>query len=450
MKKRIFSIVMSAMLVGSISVASVYADTIPESGLGEALSDVTVTEDLDVKNPVYKIVVPTSYDFAVDPFEQMDEGSQIASSDYYVINKSNVNVTTDISFKLAKNSAVSTTLADKKASYDEDTHTKGYLDIAASPSAIDKDKNAASLWIGAAAAYNVTPVNATAKATKLNLNSTTDDASKVYVKDDESTDIKVFKSSITPTGYTAATSADSIGGIAYKNDGTFEYDDITGVSATKYWADTTTGEGKEGALKDLTDASPNVITLGTEATKMRLALAKANSVDVYTDAAATTSVQATGSATADGVTAFRLVGAANPNYKWAASLIDLTVSYNFNGIAASDYGTLKYVGSTDGGKTGESKMVKSSTPTASPTFSLDNNKLTFSNVPTTYTDIKFYTAEANALMSAYDGQIVTELKSDVVGNTSGTITFVDAWKSIVVKAEFITGDGTVVATWTKS
>lgn len=372
MKKRIFSIVLSAMLVGSLSIASVSAD-ISSDGLGTALSDVNVDVTLGVKNPVYKIVVPTSYTFAVDPFEQMTPGSQIGSADYHVINKSNVNVTTDISFKLAKSS---NTMADKKATYDasetkDTTYPNGYLSIASSPDTVETDKNAASLWIGAAAAYKVTTTK-TADVNKLYTNSTTAVSGAVIYKNDaDETDIRAYASGVTPNGFTKQASG-TANGIAYDADGIVKYADITGISDAIYWQDTTNTEGKEGELGDLTEQSPNVVTIGTESQTMHLALAKANSID-YCAADDDNTVQATASATENGVTSFRFIGAANPNYKWADSLMKLTVSYNFNGIAASDYTALQYVGTaSDGsnGKTGVSKMVKDSSTPGAVTYSL--------------------------------------------------------------------------------
>ena len=98
MKKRIFSIVLAGILTGSISAMGVSAEF--DGSLGTFGTEQTITEDNAVENPVIKVVVPTSFDFAIDAFEQKDNGSQIYSSENYIINKSNVAIKADIAMSV--------------------------------------------------------------------------------------------------------------------------------------------------------------------------------------------------------------------------------------------------------------------------------------------------------------------------------------------------------------
>lgn len=59
----------------------------------------SITGDSTVVNPSYKVVVPTTLVFGIDPFQQKGQ-SQIYSEDFYVINKSNVPVQLDCAVTL--------------------------------------------------------------------------------------------------------------------------------------------------------------------------------------------------------------------------------------------------------------------------------------------------------------------------------------------------------------
>ena len=105
MKRRMATTMMAATLctamLGSTALA---AD--PNKELGEAeMGGSTITGDSEVENPTYKIVVPTTLEFAIDPFQQKGQ-SQIYSKDFYMVNKSNVPVQLDCAVTLAAGSGV--------------------------------------------------------------------------------------------------------------------------------------------------------------------------------------------------------------------------------------------------------------------------------------------------------------------------------------------------------
>lgn len=86
--------VCTAML-GSTVLASSFDGNLDETKMGGQ----EITGDSGVENPTYKIVVPTTLDFAVDPFQQKGQ-SQIYSKDFYMVNKSNVPVQLDCAVTL--------------------------------------------------------------------------------------------------------------------------------------------------------------------------------------------------------------------------------------------------------------------------------------------------------------------------------------------------------------
>ncbi len=94
MKQRIAKTLLAATLCTAMLGSTALADdlTVP----GQAGS---VTGESTVENPKYKIVVPTSLVFAIDPFEQKGQ-SQIYSEDFSMINKSNVPVRLDCAVSL--------------------------------------------------------------------------------------------------------------------------------------------------------------------------------------------------------------------------------------------------------------------------------------------------------------------------------------------------------------
>ena len=140
MKKRIFSIVLAGILTGSISAMGVSAEF--DGSLGAFGTEQTVTEDNAVENPVIKVVVPTSFDFAVDAFEQKDNGSQIYSSENYIINKSNVAIKADIAMSVKSKGS-----GDDAIAFSE---TKEGV-----ATAVASNADAKSMWLAAIAATGI-------------------------------------------------------------------------------------------------------------------------------------------------------------------------------------------------------------------------------------------------------------------------------------------------------
>jgi len=139
MKKRIFSIVLAGILTGSISAMGVSAEF--DGSLGTFGTEQTITEDNTVANPVIKVVVPTSFDFAVDAFEQKDSGSQIYSSENYIINKSNVAIKADIAMSVKS-----------KATEDAISFSTTKAGVA---TAVASNADAKSMWLAAIAATGI-------------------------------------------------------------------------------------------------------------------------------------------------------------------------------------------------------------------------------------------------------------------------------------------------------
>ena len=140
MKKRIFSIVLAGILTGSISAMGVSAEF--DGSLGAFGTEQTITKDNVVENPVIKVVVPTSFDFAVDAFEQKDNGSQIYSSENYIINKSNVAIKADIAMSVKSKGS-----GDDAIAFSE---TKEGV-----ATAVASNADAKSMWLAAIAATGI-------------------------------------------------------------------------------------------------------------------------------------------------------------------------------------------------------------------------------------------------------------------------------------------------------
>lgn len=113
-----------------------------DGSLGAFGTEQTVTEDNAVENPVIKVVVPTSFDFAVDAFEQKDNGSQIYSSENYIINKSNVAIKADIAMSVKSKGS-----GDDVIAFSE---TKEGV-----ATAVASNADAKSMWLAAIAATGI-------------------------------------------------------------------------------------------------------------------------------------------------------------------------------------------------------------------------------------------------------------------------------------------------------
>lgn len=95
MKKRIATTLIAATLCTAMLGSTAYASSFDgELGADDLAAGAEITGNSGIENPVYKIVVPTTLDFAIDPFEQKNQ-SQVYSKDFFMVNKSNVPVQLD-------------------------------------------------------------------------------------------------------------------------------------------------------------------------------------------------------------------------------------------------------------------------------------------------------------------------------------------------------------------
>lgn len=113
----LMAVTMCTTMLGSTALAS----TTSFDGNLTAVGGTEITGDSKLENPVYKIVVPTTLDFAVDPFEQKGQ-SQVYSKDFYMVNKSNVPVQLDCAVTLTAGTDV--TIKDKAEDVKETNNDK--------------------------------------------------------------------------------------------------------------------------------------------------------------------------------------------------------------------------------------------------------------------------------------------------------------------------------------
>ena len=105
MKRKMVTTLMAVTMCTTMLGSTVLAAGSNELGEADLATGSTITGDSGVENPTYKIVVPTTLDFAVDPFEQKGQ-SQIYSKDFYMVNKSNVPVQLDCAVTLEADTGV--------------------------------------------------------------------------------------------------------------------------------------------------------------------------------------------------------------------------------------------------------------------------------------------------------------------------------------------------------
>jgi len=97
MKNKVLKVLLATMLMVSMfsTTCMAAAGELTESDLAGGQE---VTGTATIKNPIYSIVVPTGFEFAVDAFEQGGQ-SQVYSQEFNIINKSNVNVRVNVNAK---------------------------------------------------------------------------------------------------------------------------------------------------------------------------------------------------------------------------------------------------------------------------------------------------------------------------------------------------------------
>ena len=129
MKKRIVCAMLAAMMTLSTGTAALAAENEVTDPAGGSIDVSTAVE-----TPIYKVVVPTSMEFVIDPYELMGNGSSITSDDIQIINRSNVNVKVDM--ELTATAAEGVTLKDTAVGVTETDNSKLAYVVAQIPSAV--------------------------------------------------------------------------------------------------------------------------------------------------------------------------------------------------------------------------------------------------------------------------------------------------------------------------
>lgn len=280
MKNKLLKVLVATMLM--VSMLGTTCMAAPSDGtLDSETGGTTVEGESTVKNPTYKIVIPTSLDFALDPFKQGGQ-SQIYSDDFYMINKSNVAVRLDMSMEVIAATGV-TMKADETDVTETNTDKLIYMAVQV-PAAVTET---------AAAAADFTTI--------------TSKYDGVYYSLSAGTSV---------TGPVAGTT------------GALE-------EADKIVIDTTKAAGSSYA----DNSSVKVALDATAATACTFALQEADYQEYYTDAAGTTKAEEfkNVAATTDGSTAFRFYGKLNSKAAWAANDVKVTATYTFIGLTPEVY-----------------------------------------------------------------------------------------------------------------
>ncbi len=96
--KKLISVLLTLALIFSTFSTALAEDSTDKSG--------TIDGNSTVTNPVFSFYVPTTADFAFNPFEVGDTGSQITSADIFVINKSSIPIQVSFDYSLTAKSGV--------------------------------------------------------------------------------------------------------------------------------------------------------------------------------------------------------------------------------------------------------------------------------------------------------------------------------------------------------
>ena len=281
MKRRVVSAMLAAMMMFTVATPVLAADVVDgqENNTGGDI-DVSAT----VEPPVYKISVPTSLDFYIDPFQQLAAG-QITSDDFVIINKSNVALKVDATITVAgKDSTV--TLKNAATDVTETSTDKLAYVEAEIPSVITE-----------------TPA-----------------AGAAFVEDDFETAYgTMFKGTVgDTTKYYVATSSSAVADEAAANTEMVDTTNAAGTYTTS----------KKAAIDT------------TNGTTLTFALDKANYIDVYDtyDATAKSGVAFKDvAANGKGTAVFRFSGKVNTTAAWADGDITGNIAYTFTGLTPELY-----------------------------------------------------------------------------------------------------------------
>lgn len=103
MKKNFFKKPLAIGLILSLAVSSI---AFGNDRVVTSTGTQTITGDSTYDPTVFSVVIPTAYTFSIDAFEKNSAGIQIHSPDYFIINKSNVDVDASIEITVSPVSGV--------------------------------------------------------------------------------------------------------------------------------------------------------------------------------------------------------------------------------------------------------------------------------------------------------------------------------------------------------
>jgi len=275
MKKKVVSMLLAVAMCTSALGTTCFAAA---GELDETNQSTTVTGDSTVANPKYKVTVPTTITFAVDPFEQKKQ-SQIYSQELPITNKSNIPVQITASVKVEAGAGKTVTIVDAESKVTE-TNTDKIVYIAAQ----------------IAGDLTETPKAAAAYTTPL-------------VKDSAGSD--VYDASL----------ASALSG-------------LTPPVTTAALADMVDVEKVEG---DYTQSK--AVTIGTTNTDMVFALAAAQYQEYFTDKdkKVSDSQFKAVAASKKGSAVFRFSGKVNTKAAWGDNDLKATVVYTMMGLTDTNY-----------------------------------------------------------------------------------------------------------------
>lgn len=263
-------------------------------------------------NPIFRIIVPTDLVFATDAFEQKHE-TNIYSSDYPIINKSNVAVNVDVALSVEGKDGVSFQTDEAKVT-ETDTSKK--------------------VWFAAAVPITTKVSEVLKDPAPIEIKETDDSISNIYtvVNADISANFKAA------TATAASGSAISFDPELFPSDSSDEF-----TSTIVNQTDVEKVENTVDFSQTLSDQA-KTSTLSVKATTLSFALNKAEytkyNVDEGADKFSEASIFDAMAADQAGSAVFRFVGTVNSNAAWAAEDITAKAVFTFSGKSDTNYNAL--------------------------------------------------------------------------------------------------------------
>ena len=283
-----------AMMMGNTVMAA--ENAMDETQVGR---DQTVNGSMEVEDPVYRVVVPTDFTFAVDAFQQRED-TQIVSPALAVINKSNIPVKLSVALSLGTTTDTKFVSSDADVKDDETSRT---IHLQARIADTIEEEKAAAADYKDLSGVDIAGMFA----------GTVDGVTKYYETTDIATALK--RDTESPAAVSPEEMVDVI--------------KVTGTAAS----------------------TPVMVTLGTSATKLEFALAASEYIEYYTDAADATKTAKAFKTVAENQASsisFDFAGKVNPNIVWADGDFSATAVYNFRGMTADDYAAYSNENTEDG------------------------------------------------------------------------------------------------------